>query len=81
MPAVCATAAEAAAVVRSTGTECRLTWTCPPGTSPYYYVYAPPAPQPYPAENYAQCFAPPNTFWYLPDGTTTIDGMACQSPP
>ncbi|RCN39701.1 hypothetical protein ANCCAN_14361 [Ancylostoma caninum] len=82
MATVCATAVQASAVVASTGTECRLTWTCPAGTAPYYYVYFPPTPQPYPTNgNYSQCFPPPNNFWYLPDGTTMINGMACQSPP
>ncbi|EYC31867.1 hypothetical protein Y032_0003g1278 [Ancylostoma ceylanicum] len=82
MATVCATAVEAAAVVATTGTECRLTWTCPAGTAPYYYVYAPPTPQAYPTSgDYAQCFPPPNSFWYLPDGVTQINGMACQSPP
>ncbi|KAL6724514.1 hypothetical protein Aduo_019399 [Ancylostoma duodenale] len=82
MPMICASAMQASAVVRTTGTECRLTWTCPAGTRPYYYMYNPPTPQPYPTSgNYAQCFPPPMSGpWYLPDGITTIDGMACQSP-
>ncbi|KAK5972937.1 hypothetical protein GCK32_012365 [Trichostrongylus colubriformis] len=79
---ICPSAEGAAAVVQPVGTECRETWTCPLGTQPYYY-----APgsnnvrQPYTGSPpYAVCFAPPNNQWYLPDGTTQIAAVSCESP-
>ncbi|KAK6760081.1 hypothetical protein RB195_021555 [Necator americanus] len=77
---ICATSAQAAAMVAPSGTECRETWTCPAGTMPYYYTTINPSPTGYPAGGYARCFPPPNNGWYLPDGITMITGLACQSP-
>ncbi|KHJ94267.1 hypothetical protein OESDEN_05804 [Oesophagostomum dentatum] len=80
MPAICATSAQAAATVTSTGMNCRLTWTCPIGTSAYYYTGMNSTATPYPGD-FAQCFMPPNNNWYLPDGTTEITAVACQTAP
>nr|CDJ82128.1 unnamed protein product [Haemonchus contortus] len=78
--ATCPTAADANTMVQATGMECRQTWACPYGTRAYYYTTNNPTGQDYTGMMpYAVCFPPPNNYWYLPDATTRIMAISCES--